>query len=232
MILGYQGGGKAVGEIKSNGFPLGQTQFTDVYATDGSKLTFDKDAIEPGTASWVNGSRRQAYSYQAGVNTGGEVSSPTGPDEVELSTFPFDAADRDRRPDHGEPVRVLDARRTPSCSCSCSTARPDGTLLYLNRGMLRASHRQIDEAESQKTADGRIYRPVATARRSASLVTPGRGHRLPDRHLPGRPRVPARARAGREGARAAARRQRLQLHPEDAARARTRCTSGRTRRRG
>ena len=41
---------------------------------------------------------------------------------------------------------------------------PDGTLLYLNRGMLRASHRQIDEAESQKTADGQIYRPVAAAR--------------------------------------------------------------------
>ena len=36
---------------------------------------------------------------------------------------------------------------------------PDGTLLYLNRGMLRTSHRQIDEAESQKTADGQIYRP-------------------------------------------------------------------------
>ena len=36
---------------------------------------------------------------------------------------------------------------------------PDGTLLYLNRGMLRASHRPIDEAESQKTADGQIYRP-------------------------------------------------------------------------
>ena len=36
---------------------------------------------------------------------------------------------------------------------------PDGTLLYLNRGMLRASHRQIDPAESQKTADGQIYRP-------------------------------------------------------------------------
>ena len=29
VILGYQGGGKSVGECASNGFPLGQTQFTD-----------------------------------------------------------------------------------------------------------------------------------------------------------------------------------------------------------
>jgi hypothetical protein len=36
---------------------------------------------------------------------------------------------------------------------------PDGTLLYLNRGMLRTSHDQIDAAESQKTAGGLIYRP-------------------------------------------------------------------------
>ena len=36
---------------------------------------------------------------------------------------------------------------------------PDGTLLYLNRGMLRGSHRAYDPALSQHTADGRIYRP-------------------------------------------------------------------------
>ena len=90
VILGYQGGGKAVGEVKSNGFPLGQTQFTDLYATDGKKLVWEKDVVESGSATWINGSRRQSYSYQAGVNEGGEVSSPTGPDEVELATFPFD----------------------------------------------------------------------------------------------------------------------------------------------
>ena len=31
VILGNQGEGKAVGEIESDGFPLGQTEFTDVY---------------------------------------------------------------------------------------------------------------------------------------------------------------------------------------------------------
>jgi predicted acyl esterase len=159
VILGYQGGGKAEGEIRSNGFPLGQTQFTNLYATEGQKLVWSEDAIgDYGTTSWINGSERQSYSYQAGVNNGGEVSSPTGPDEVELSTHPFE-----------QPLAIAGPI---TANLYVSTLAPDtelfvqlldrasdGTLLYLNRGMLRASHRQIDDAESQKTADGQIYRP-------------------------------------------------------------------------
>jgi predicted acyl esterase len=49
---------------------------------------------------------------------------------------------------------------------------PDGTLLYLNRGMLRGSHRAIDRSQSQFTADGRIYRPWR-AHTERALVTPG-----------------------------------------------------------
>ena len=158
VILGYQGGGKAVGEIKSKGFPLGQSQFVNLYSTDGNKLVWDRQAVEPGTSTWVNGSRRQSYSYQAGVNTGGEVTSPTGPDEVELATFPF-----------SEPTAIagpIMARLNVSYTAPDAELfvqlldrAPDGTLLYLNRGMLRTSHDQTDEAESQKTAGGLIYRP-------------------------------------------------------------------------
>jgi uncharacterized protein len=49
---------------------------------------------------------------------------------------------------------------------------PDGTLLYLNRGMLRGSHRQVDPSESQKWKDGRIYRPYRP-HEDRALVTPG-----------------------------------------------------------
>jgi predicted acyl esterase len=49
---------------------------------------------------------------------------------------------------------------------------PDGTLLYLNRGMLRTSHARIDPAESQKTADGQIYRPWRP-HQDRELTTPG-----------------------------------------------------------
>jgi uncharacterized protein len=49
---------------------------------------------------------------------------------------------------------------------------PDGSLLYLNRGMLRASHSAIDPSQTQFTADGRIYRPWRP-HTERSLVTPG-----------------------------------------------------------
>ena len=108
VVLGYQGDNKAVGEVKSNGYPLAQTQWTDLYATDGNKLLFEQDSIEPGTASWINGSHRQSYAYQAGVNTGGEVSSPTGPDEARAGHVPVQRPDRDRRPDQRDAVHVVD----------------------------------------------------------------------------------------------------------------------------
>jgi predicted acyl esterase len=158
VILGYQGGGKATGEVKSDGYPLGQTQFTHLFTTGGNRLVWDLNGAESGTATWINGSHRQSYSYQAGVNTGGEVSSPTGPDEVELSTFPFQQPTAIAGPIMAR-LNVSSTAPDTELFVQLLDRGPDGTLLYLNRGMLRASHRQIDEAESQKTADGQIYRP-------------------------------------------------------------------------
>jgi len=169
VVLGYQGDGKAVGEIRSSGFPLGQARFTDFYVTAGRKLTPQASAVRSGTATWVNGSRRQSYAYQTGSDSGGEVSSPTGPDEVELSTRftqrtaiagPITATlfVSSSAPDTELFVQLIDRA-------------PDGTLLYLNRGMLRGSHRAIDRSQSQIAA-GRIYRPWRP-HESRSLVTPG-----------------------------------------------------------
>ena len=160
VILGYQGDGKAVGEIRSNGFPLGQTQFTDAVRDRRQQADRStQDAVEPGTATWVNGSHRQAYSYQAGVNTGRRGLEPDRRRTRSSCRPSRSTADRDRRADHGAPVRRR--RRAPDTELFVQLLdrAPDGTLLYLNRGMLRASHRAIDEAESQKTADGQIYRP-------------------------------------------------------------------------
>jgi uncharacterized protein len=171
VILGYQGEGRAAGEIASDGFPLGQTEFTDLFVTGGGGgLTFDAASVTPGSANWVNGTKRQAYSFQAGSDTGGELTTPTGPDEVEL-TVPF-----------SEPT-VIAGPITANLFVSTTEVdteifvqlidrAPDGTLIYLNRGLLRGSHRQVDEAHSQVSADGRIYRPFRPHAERA-LVAPG-----------------------------------------------------------
>jgi uncharacterized protein len=169
VILGYQGEGRAVGEIVSDGFPLGQTQFTDAYVTEGG-LTLDPAAVEPGTATWVNGSRRQSYAHLAGSDTGGEVTSPTGPDEVELS-MRFDQATAIAGPITAN-LFVASSAPDTELFVQLIDRAPDGTLLYLNRGMLRASHRAVDRSQSQLTADGRIYRPWRP-HAERSFVTPG-----------------------------------------------------------
>jgi uncharacterized protein len=170
VILGYQGGGRNVGDIRSDGFPLGQTQFTDLYGVDGNRLIWEEPA-ESGSTTWINGSHRQSYSYQAGVNSGGEISSPTGADEVELSSFPFNEPTAIAGPIMARLSVSTDVPDTELFVQLLDRA-PDGTLLYLNRGMLRTSHRQIDEAESQKTADGQIYRPWRP-HENRQLGTPG-----------------------------------------------------------
>jgi uncharacterized protein len=168
VLLGYQGEGRVVGEIASDGFPLGQTRFTDAYVTDGGKLTFGTPTA--GSASWVNGSRRQSYAHLAGSNTGGELSSPTGPDELELS-MRFDEPTAIAGPITAN-LFVSSSAPDTELFVQLIDRAPDGTLLYLNRGMLRASHRAIDESQSQFTADGRIYRPWRP-HTERWLVTPG-----------------------------------------------------------
>ena len=169
VILGYQGAGRAVGEIPSTGFPLGQTQFTDVYVTEGG-LTLDAAAVRAGTATWVNGSQRQSYAHLAGSDTGGELTSPTGPDEVELA-LRFDAATAIAGPLTAN-LFVASSAPDTELFVQLIDRAPDGMLLYLNRGMLRASHRAVDRSQSQLTADGRIYRPWRP-HAERSLVTPG-----------------------------------------------------------
>jgi uncharacterized protein len=157
-----------VGEIASDGFPLGQTRFTDVFVTEGGRLTLGTPSS--GTATWVNGSRRQSYAHLAGSNTGGEVTSPTGPDELELS-MRFDEATAIAGPITAN-LFVTSSAPDTELFVQLIDRAPDGSLLYLNRGMLRASHRAVDESQSQLTADGRIYRPWRPHTERAP-VTPG-----------------------------------------------------------
>lgn len=168
VLLGYQGEGKVVGEIASDGFPLGQTQFTDVYAT-AEGLSPDAPA-EAGEKTWVNGSRRQSYAHLAGSDTGGEVTSPTGPDEVELA-MRFDEATAIAGPITAN-LFVSSSAPDTELFVQLIDRAPDGSMLYLNRGMLRASHRAVDASQSQFTADGRIYRPYRP-HTERSLVAPG-----------------------------------------------------------
>ena len=49
---------------------------------------------------------------------------------------------------------------------------PDGSRTYLQRGVLRASHRAVDDSRSDHTPDGRIYRPYRP-HTNPTNITPG-----------------------------------------------------------
>jgi predicted acyl esterase len=169
-ILGYLGDGEYEGIVDSADYPHEETAWTDLLVSGDGTLTFDPAAVVAGELPWVNGSRRQAYSYQAGVDQGAFLSAPTGPDELELShTFTHDTV-------IAGPIaanlRISSTTPDTELFVQLIDRAPTGEMLYLQRGMLRASHRAVVDALSDKTADGRIYRPWRP-HTQPSLVTPG-----------------------------------------------------------
>ena len=168
VLLDYQEDGKVAGELKSTDFPLHQTRFTDAFVTGAGTLSWQPGA--EGSASWFNGSKRQSYAFQAGEDNGGEITSPTGPDELELA-LPIDKPTALAGP---MTATLYVSSLTPDTEVFVQVIdrAPDGTLLYLNRGLLRASHKGIDPAHSDRTRDGRIYRPFRP-HEGRTLLTPG-----------------------------------------------------------
>jgi predicted acyl esterase len=158
VILGYQGGSRAVGEVNSfgQGFPLKQTRFTDLYGTRDGRMAFDAKAMKADTIDWLHGSRRQSYSFQAGHEEGGEISSPTGPDEAVL-TYKFDKPTAIAGPITAN-LFVSSTEPETELFVQLIDRAPDGSMLYLNRGLLRGSHRQFDPQRSQ-SFNGHVYRP-------------------------------------------------------------------------
>jgi predicted acyl esterase len=177
-FLGYHGSTE-VAQLLSDSFPFSQSSLDRRYVTTGVDGRLELSAAAPagaGSAEWFHGTRRSgAYSYQAGVNEGAELSTPSGPDELELFM------------DFSEPTVLAGPALA---TLFVSSTQPDtelfvqlidedpetGEMLYLQRGMLRGSHRAIDEGKSSYYTNPdstsvmwRPWRPHT----AASLVTPG-----------------------------------------------------------
>ncbi len=157
MLLGNQTNGRFEGVVDSDRYPLRQTRWRNLYFNRNGRMTWERSAIRNGALRWVHGSRRQSYSYQAGKNYGGEFSTPNGPDELEFSkkirrttviAGPMTAR-----------LRIASSAPDTELFVQLIDRGPNGEMLYLQRGMLRASHKRIMWGLSDKTEDGLIYRP-------------------------------------------------------------------------
>lgn len=146
------------GVVDKTTFPLENTQWTDLYLHEAGLLSTMAPSKAEEPARYLSGGGRQSWSYQAGPTAGSEFSTPDGPDELIYATPAFTQ-------------NVLVAGPLTATLYMDTTAPdteifvqlidegPDGSRTYLQRGMLRAGHRAVNVGMSDKTADGRIYRP-------------------------------------------------------------------------
>ena len=188
VILGYQGGGKAVGEIRSDGFPLGQTQFTDAYTTDGGRLVFDHGLRRARQREVDQRLSPPVVLLPGRREPGRRGLEPDRPGRGRAVDLRLPGADRDRRPDHGAPVR-LDAgaghRAVRAAHRPCT-----GRHAALPEPRHAAGQPPPDRRGRVAEDGGRADLPaVATARDPPGRAF-GPGDGLPDRRVPGRARVP------------------------------------------
>jgi putative CocE/NonD family hydrolase len=144
--------------IESTRFPLETTAFTRYYLRGNGGLSRSAPGIfDAPSDTYASASRRQAWSYQAGPAFGPPFTTADGPDELRFRTEPLT-----------QPM-VVDGPITATLFVSATSGdtelfvqlideAPDGSRTYLQRGLLKASHRAIDTSRSDY-ANGVLYRP-------------------------------------------------------------------------
>ena len=150
-------GGEPNGRKDARTFPLEDTRWTDFYLGPDGRLGRKAPGANGGSDVYVSGSPRQAWSYQAGHTAGSPLTTQSGPDELEYATEPF-----------ARPTAIIGPATATLFMSSTATDTeifvqvidegPDGSRYYIQRGLLKASHRAYDPGLSD-WADGRIYRP-------------------------------------------------------------------------
>ncbi|HEX2239798.1 MAG TPA: CocE/NonD family hydrolase [Actinomycetota bacterium] len=158
------------GRKDSRTFPLEDTQWTRFFLDAQSKIDLTPPRTGEAYSPYVSGSPRQSWSYQAGHTFGSPITTENAPDELVFKTEPFK-----------EPVAMIGPATATLFLASTATdtevfvqlidEAPNGSRYYIQRGMLKASHRSIDPGLSDW--DGKIlYRPYRP-HTNPTQITPG-----------------------------------------------------------
>ena len=155
-------------------FPLETTKWRNLYFGPKGSLAYKRPGKDGGSDSYFSGSPRQSWSYQAGHTPGSPLttSDAHGADELVFSTKKF------RKPTAliGPATANLFVSSTaPDTELFVQVIdeAPDGSRYYVQRGMLKASHRAIMGGLSDRLPNGKIYRPHRP-HTNPTLVEPGK----------------------------------------------------------
>jgi putative CocE/NonD family hydrolase len=157
--------------IESKQYPLETTKWTSFFLRGNGGLSKAAPSLfDAPSDTYLSGSRRQAWSYQAGPAFGPPFTTADGPDEVAYRTEPM-----------AQPMVVagpIIANLFVSATAvdtelfvQLIDEAPDGSRTYLQRGMLKASHRAVDATKSDFSGT-QLYRPWRP-HTNPQLVVPG-----------------------------------------------------------
>lgn len=162
--------------MTTKSFPLETTEWRDLYLRADGQLSSAPPDKDEGSDSYVSGSPRQsAWSYQAGHESGAPLTTEQGPDGLEFSTDGFKTPTALIGPATANLFMSSTATDTELFVQVIDEA-PDGSRYFVQRGLLKASHRAIMPTMSDRLEGGRIYRPHRPHSNAQSLE-PGKVYR-------------------------------------------------------
>jgi putative CocE/NonD family hydrolase len=154
-------------------FPLEDTRWTNLYFGPEGKLSRGAPGKDGGSDVYFSGSGRQSWSYQGGHSSGAPFTTEDahGQDELIYSPEKFK-----------QPTAIIGpATATLHMSSTAPDTEifvqvideaPDGSRYFVQRGMLKASHRAIMKGLSDRLPNGTIYRPHRP-HTNPTNITPG-----------------------------------------------------------
>jgi uncharacterized protein len=147
------------GALASNGhydatsWPLDGTNWRTAFLCGGKTLSFDQSDCEKGSDSYLSGTRRQSWLYQAGSDLGPPLTSEDGPDQV-FFRGPVVAPNKTwaiAGPIVADLRMSITGNNTDLFVQVADLDTESKEIEFLTRGWLKASHRVIDEELSDYT---------------------------------------------------------------------------------
>ncbi len=161
--------------------------WTRFYLRDSAALS-PRPPDTDGTDQYLSGTARQSWVWQ-GDNTGSEVTLADGLDTLTYRSSPFTTPTMIAGP---ITATLYLSSTTPTADADLLVRNaaalgtnlfvriadefPDGSVVPLQRGVLRASHRQLNEEQTLYNDDGDIIRPYRS-HTNPEAITPGVVHR-------------------------------------------------------
>ncbi|MGH2830442.1 MAG: CocE/NonD family hydrolase [Actinomycetota bacterium] len=139
--------GTAVATTSGNRWPFEGTQWTRMYPHQGGSLDFARPTGDEATDTYLSGASRHGFSWES-PDTGAEVTRARGlPDEVR-----WESAELTQQMVVAGPLSIdlyaSMAGTDADFFVSVSDVFPDGRVSYLQRGLLKSSHRRVDPLRS------------------------------------------------------------------------------------